>query len=221
MKKTIEQVERQLQEALGHQFLPFVPEHYKPQVSLYEGGRKKRRSASVDNWSPESGEIRISFRAEDDTARGSEQQGIPTNSSAANTEGGTLGKPPAVQATKGAQAVTDLVRALNRAESRPGYEFVALKWFRDSFLPAQGFQWASSDSTRQDVLRSSIEQRIVLTSKVPNPKAPQFPVTAIRLNRQLPQVSVVLGGEPASEQAFSPVEIRGEGLSATILRERR
>ena len=82
--------------------------------------------------------------------------------------------------------MADLVRALDRAESRPGYGFVSLKWFRDGVLTA--FDWAQPDATRQNVLREAIEKRLVLTSKAPNPKSPEFPVTAIRLNRLLPEI---------------------------------
>jgi hypothetical protein len=65
------------------------------------------------------------------------------------------------------------------------YDFVSLKWFRDVVLKAESFEWAQSDAARQAVLRESIEGRLVLTSNVQNPKSPQFPVTAIRLNRLL------------------------------------
>ena len=117
--------------------------------------------------------------------------------------------------------VSDLVRSLDRAELTPGYDFVSLKWFRDVVLKAESFDWAQSDAARQAVLRESIERRLVLTSKVQNPKSPQFPVTAIRLNRLLPGTQAILGAESALDSDFDPVEIRGEGLSATVLRQRR
>src|SRR5690242_11717285 len=42
-----------------------APKGFRPSVSLLENGRKKRRTASAETWSPESGEISISFeRAE-------------------------------------------------------------------------------------------------------------------------------------------------------------
>jgi hypothetical protein len=61
----------------------------------------------------------------------------------------------------------------------------------------------------------------VLTSKVPNPKSPAFPVTAIRLNRSLPEVAEILGAPAPPPAEFSPIAIRGEELSQTVLRERR
>jgi len=116
--------------------------------------------------------------------------------------------------------ISDLVRTLDRTESRPGYQFVALKWFRDVALPAEPFEWVRSDSMRQNVLREAIERRLILTSKVPNPKSQQFPVTAIRLNRILPETQSILG-DRVPDTEFNPVDIRGESLSATVLRERR
>ena len=78
-----------------------------------------------------------------------------------------------------------------------------------------------TDVERQNVLRSAIEKRLVLVGKVPNPKAPEFPVTTVRLNRLMPEVKTLLGQTVDADLDFRPIEIRGEPLSATILRERR
>jgi len=115
----------------------------------------------------------------------------------------------------------DLIRCLDHAESRPGYTFVALKWFRDVALPASAPAWAESDAVRSNVLRDAIERRIVLTGRIPNPKSPQFPVTTIKLNRLLPDVRSVLGTGGVTDEGFEPITIRGESLSATVLKERR
>jgi len=68
-----------------------------------------------------------------------------------------------------------------------------------------------------------INKRFVLVGKVPNPKSPQFPVTTIRIekNRLMPEVKAVLGQSDSPDLDFAPIEISGEPLSATILRERR
>jgi hypothetical protein len=127
---------------------------------------------------------------------------------------------PAPASDSATDPVSDLIKALDRAESQPGYNFVSLKWFRDAALPSAGFAWTSADSIR-DVLREAIDQRLILTSKVPNPRSPQFPVTAIRLNRLMPKVQAILGTRGEGLPDFQPVPIRGEDLSATVLRERR
>ena len=67
----------------------------------------------------------------------------------------------------------------------------------------------------------SVHEGIIVTSKVPNPKNPAFPVTAVRLNHRHPDVMAILGETRAAASDFEPIDIRGEPLSATVLRERR
>jgi hypothetical protein len=163
---------------------------------------KKDQNASVGNWSADSEETRVSFEIAHEPAS----------------------PPPGSEPVRPNQPVSDstaeLIRSLSDAESKPEYDFVALKWFRDSVLPAVHPAWADPDA-RAAVLRDAIERRFVLTSKVPNPKSPMFPVTAIRLNRSLPEIQTLLGPIENSPLGFQPVAIRGEALSATVLRERR
>jgi len=228
MKTTIQELESHLEAGLSKLrspeykpleafLLPLVPQNYRAHVSLLDkSGRKKKKNASADNWSPESGEIRIYFEPVNPLS--SESLASSENLASASIPEAKLSKPETAVAS---DPIFDLARALDRAESRPGYDFVALKWFRDVFLPAEGLGWTQADSVRQDVLRQAIEKRIVLTGKVPNPKSPQFPVTSIRLNRLLPETKAILGGDATSGSDFDPVEIRGESLSKTVLRERR
>lgn len=117
--------------------------------------------------------------------------------------------------------IAEILRALDSAERRPGYTFVSLKWFRDAVLPAVRAELNADPARRQTVLRELTEKRLLLTSKVPNPKNPSFPVTAVRINREHPDVAALLSAGRAGDLGFAPVEIRGEPLSATILRERR
>jgi hypothetical protein len=88
-------------------------------------------------------------------------------------------------------------------------------------LPAARPAWTDDPEARNRVLRDAIEKRFVLTSKVPNPKSPTFPVTAVRLNRSLPEIRAIFGASQELEAEFHPAEIRGELLSTTVLRERR
>lgn len=178
-------------------------------VSLHDkkSQRKKRHNASAGSWSPESGEIRVSFEPS------AEAPGISARQIAKERV-----EEAKVQLPSG--ALCDLIRHLDRAESKPGYGFVALKWFRDAVLPAVRPEWADSD-VRNTALREALDKRLVLTSKVPNPKSPEFPVTAIRVNRSLAETRAILGSPGTAGVGFQPVEIRGEPVSATILRERR
>src|SRR5580700_3785062 len=135
MKPTIEEIESRLEEDLSKlrsvDFKSvaamrerFVPPGYRVHVQLLDKkGRKKRKDASADSWSPESGEIRISFEPEP------ESRGAVA---------------PTLEIPSAADPVSDLLRCLDRSESKPGYDFVALKWFRDAVLPSAGFEWAAS-----------------------------------------------------------------------------
>ena len=194
--KKIQDMESHLEQALAQLGSAEFP-GYRIRVSLVDRNqRKKRKDAAAGHWAPDAGgQILITFEPK------------PAETSAE----------PAQPASN---TMADLIRALSRAESRPGYGFVALKWFRDQVLPAVRPDWGSPES-RTAILREAIDAGMVLTSKVPNPKSPAFPVTAVRVNRSLPAVSAILGVPAAPPDEFRPVAIRGEGLSDTVLRERR
>lgn len=215
--KTIKDVEKQVAKEVCEPLknLGLLPEGYRCSVRLRGEQRDKRRTASFNdkNWSPETDSICISFKPISEEAE-AEPQSVAQNATTIPSNN------PAKSIPQVADSLSDLVRALARIESRPGYEFVALKWFRDVALPSEGFSWANADSIRQ-ILRDAIDRRLILVSKVANPKSPQFPVTAIRLNRLMPEVAAILGNKDAGMRDFRPVPIRGENLSVTMLRDRR
>jgi hypothetical protein len=196
-----------------------IPDNYKSRVALLDStGRKKKSNASAENWSPESGRIEIRFepiRAEQKSPAQSKSDAVENASLSGKPVPGTYIHPAE------ADLLTLLVKTLNRAESKPGWNFVPLKKFRDEILPAEDPSSMRTEVERQNVLRSAIDKRLILVGKVPNPKAPEFPVTTIRLNRLMPEVQRIIGGAQNSALDFEPVEIRGEPLSTTILRERR
>lgn len=188
--------------------LGILPEGYQCEVHLHRGNRKKRRDANFqDYWDPDTDSIRISFS--------------PMEEEIATSTGEAPGSLKEINLHSAEDRISDLVRALDRAETRPGYEFVSLKWFRDAALLHEGFSWAADEFARHDVLREAIDRRWILTSKVANPRPPHYPVTAIRLNRQIPEVNTVLGSRTGALPEFRPVPIRGEALSETVLRDRR
>jgi hypothetical protein len=116
-----------------------------------------------------------------------------------------------------------IVLALASAErdGRWFKSFVALTTFRDKYLPSQGLEWAQAQGERQSILAHAIEQGLIHTSRVANPKSPDHPVTAIRLNRMNTTVQQALNSAYAQHSPFAPVPIRGEPLSDTVIRERR
>jgi hypothetical protein len=201
------------------------PGQYEPRVSLLdENGRKKRSDASANNWSPASGRIGIRFEPapeqektaspesrELDSKANPQSERLPEGRSSSNTSVVPL------------EIEIGLLRALNRAESTPGWNFVSLKKFRDEILPHEPLApgtFQPADVHWQEAIRRAIEKRWILTGKVQNPKSPQFPVTSIRLNRLMPEVQEALG-HAKKDLDFHPIHIKGESLSATILRERR
>ncbi len=181
---------------------------YQCDVHLHRGNRKKRRDADFEgNWDPDTDSIRIAFSpTEEDTE-------------AAVEEVASLRETPKSESIE--DRLADIIRALDRAEGRPGYDFVSLKWFRDMALSHEELPWVADETVRHDTLREAIDRRWILTSKVANPRPPNFPVTAIRLNRQMAEVSAALGVRSDAPPSFRPVTIRGGSLSATVLHDRR
>ena len=205
MNVRIEQLECELAQKLAIPLKNAIPGHYQLRVSLLdEKGRKKRSNASANNWSPSSGRIEIRFEASAEAEKNVVPAGVP-------------------QTIVPLEIEVWLLQALHRSESTPGWNFVSLKKFRDEILPHEPITSGSFQPTEvhwQEAIRSAIDKRWILTGKVQNPKSPQFPVTSIRLNRLMPQIQEILG-QPKKDLGFHPIHIKGEPLSATILRERR
>jgi hypothetical protein len=216
-----EELDKPLKAALKRHGYP-IHESFRLRLSLLNSdGRKKRSNAVAQAWSPEKSEP-AQFWLEPSA----ETEAVPPPAVAQPIQTAT----PAfvvtdMSASHSASlpvhpAEAELLRALDRAESTPGWSFVSLKKFRDEILPSADVPSIRSDVERQSVIGSAIEKRFVLTGKVQNPKSPQFPVTSIRLNRLMPEVQRVLG-LPKKDLDFHPIRIKGEPLSAIILRERR
>lgn len=187
-----------------------APPGYQAIVELCsENGRSKRRNASADTWSPEEDEVRIYFERLDENALPVRQG----RSSRISEERDFDEEPEdgAVPADLDAR-VKELCAALAEAE-RGGHAFIALKWFRDSFLPRKAFRWNQHPESRQAVLAEAIQRGVVLTSKIANPKTPAYPTTTIRLNR-------AEAGVPEEAQRFHPVVVQGEPITEDIHEER-
>ncbi|MGC1873206.1 MAG: hypothetical protein WA700_19785 [Acidobacteriaceae bacterium] len=184
-----------------------IPDGYRLTVTLRQNGKKKRRDASAESWSPESGEIVLGWaadRGKDTTGRSS----IPSREAGASP--GPLIAAPVHAAP---EQVRELCGVLGEVE-RAGRSFIALKWFRDDVLAGKNFSWAQSAEGRQAVLAKAIEQGAVITKKIPNPRAPQFPTTTLTLSRSH------FGTQPPESRRYAPVAVKGEPLSATLLRDR-
>ena len=197
-----------------------APPGYQAIVELCgENGRSKRRNANADTWTPEEDEVRIYFErvGEDGEAEDADYEDVPraaqprarasrTASPAfedGNVADGHGNLPPDID-----DRIKELCATLAEAE-RGGHAFIALKWFRDSFLPRKAFSWNQSPESRQMILAEAILRGVVMTSKIPNPKTPAYPTTTIRLNR-------AEAGVPEEAQRFRPVAVHGEALISTL-----
>ena len=228
-------IARGLDEARGRKDLPlglqdlvgFGKGHSFDVRLLDSRDRKLNRRGDADKRRRDVRAVTIYFRPADDQSEKSDGKVSPGERSERNPEprrvnrSGSPHEVGAADPAATASLMAEILRALDSAERRPGYTFVSLKWFRDTVLPAVRAELNADPALRQTVLREATEKRLLLTSKVPNPKNPSFPVTAVRINREHPNVVALLGAGQAADLGFSPVEIRGEALSATILRERR
>jgi hypothetical protein len=186
-----------------------APPGYQAVVELCsENGRSKRRNASADTWSPEDDEVRIYFEPLDGEDSAPRLTRVPRAGRASEEEDEEEEATPADLDAR----VKELCAALAEAE-RGGHAFIALKWFRDSFLPRKAFRWNQHPETRQAVLAEAIQRGVVITSKIANPKTPAYPTTTIRLNR-------AEAGIPEEAQRFHPVEVQGEPVAAAINEDR-
>jgi len=186
-----------------------APAGYQAIVELCsESGRGKRRNAMAETWSPEEDEVRIYFERIDGA------EAVPRSVRAAVEQAfdeGDDSQEAVIPADLDAR-VKELCAALAEAE-RGGHAFIALKWFRDSFLPRKAFRWNQHPDSRQTVLAEAIQRGVVITSKIANPKTPAYPTTTIRLNR-------AEAGIPEEAQRFHPVAIHGDSIAEAIEEER-
>jgi hypothetical protein len=220
---SIPDAEEMLEEALNEmafstdpglaQALHFLaPASYQAIVELCgENGRSKRRNAMANTWTPEEDEVRIYFERID----GEDAAPRPARASRASAEHGLDededGQEAVIPADIDAR-VKELCAALAEAE-RGGHAFIALKWFRDSFLPRKAYRWNQHPESRQAVLAEAIQRGVVVTSKIANPKTPAYPTTTIRLNR-------AEAGMPDEAQRFHPVTAQAGSIADAIEEER-
>jgi hypothetical protein len=188
-----------------------APPGYQVIVELCsENGRSKRRNASAETWSPEEDEVRIYFERTSEEAEPQRNYRAPRTVAPRGFDEEEPG--PVVIPADMDTRVKELCAALAEAE-RGGHAFIALKWFRDSFLPRKAFRWNQQPESRQAVLAEAIQRGVVLTSKIANPKTPAYPTTTIRLNR-------AEAGIPEEAQRFHPVAVHDGSIAEAIEEER-
>jgi hypothetical protein len=232
LEEALEELSFSTEPELARALRFLAPPGYQAIVELCgENGRSKRRNANATSWTPEEDEIRIYFERvdgedeDDELGRGDMGNGrsvlqarargprsvsgngnghdngnfgnVGNGNSNGNVDDSAGQLPPDID-----ERIKDLCATLAEAE-RGGHAFIALKWFRDSFLPRKSFHWNQSPDSRQLILAEAILRGVVLTSKIPNPKTPAYPTTTIRLNR-------AEAGVPEEAQRFRPVAVHGD-----------
>lgn len=109
-----------------------------------------------------------------------------------------------------------LIRELDILEQKRPGSFVWVGYVLKELLPAVGLVELEAKTFLDRLQREGV----LLLSKVPNRKNPEFPATRVLLNREHPVVRSALNRARAVAD-FDPVPIRGEPASATLIRERR
>ena len=175
-----------------------APEGYRAIAQFEEDGRKKRGTASAANWNPATGEIVLYF----------EPLTRPLETPKSTSAAAPLHETPAAKPASNAEQIEQCCRALAEAETA-GRQFIALKWFRDIALLNAGFPWSNSPELRQQILTAAIEQDLIQTKKIPNPKSVLHPTTIVSLKRTA-----------ATASRFNPIPITGVSASETLVRDR-
>jgi hypothetical protein len=170
-----------------------------------ETHRKIRTNADADvYWNPSNGAVEAAVYYEE------EPVGSAPNLQGGDSFGGV------------ARETRDLIVALDQAERAPQFrEFVGLKPFRDQYLPRCGFDWVQIPNTAHRILSDAIDQGMIRTSTVSNPKSPAYPTKTITLNREHPAVKEIFKKTADERSIFRPITVRGGPVSSTILTERR
>ncbi len=198
-----------------------APKGLEPQVSFIRSDkdrkiRKIRRNAAVDYWQPGNCQALIAYERREEDSPGSDRPAHQSDQPSERQNDTHV----ADKENSSGERIKNLIEALDQAESSPERRFVALKWFRDTFLPGQGFSWTFDDAERNRILRLTTERGLVLTARIPNPKSPAFPTTTVRLNRGHPDFPEFASQRPEVKR-FRPIRIKGRPLSQTVLEGRR
>jgi hypothetical protein len=149
----------------------------------------------------------------EDADRSSDEDAAPPVSRPANGPPGRSEPPGATP------AIGDLresfIREFDRLERYN--DFMWIGFVLKTLLPQIGL----SELEARDFFRQLESDGIVVTSKEPNPRRPEFPTTRVRLNREHPAVRQALASGAPPQRRFPLGRVTGELLSETIIRERR
>lgn len=164
------------------------PRGFFVQVELrpYTDHARQEEYPRDEQWDPRNGEVHLTYEPARDARDLRDERRGRGHDDAADEWRGPPAEPPTAE-----QAVADLVGVVANAEADPAFKFLALKYLRDQLLPRR-VAWGSLQHEAQIQINRAIDAGILVTSKVENPRAPQYPVTAVALNRADPRVQELL-----------------------------
>lgn len=101
--------------------------------------------------------------------------------------------------------------------AKKGRRFVALKWFRDQWLPQQAFAWSSDPEQIKVHLRTAIDQGTLRKELLPNPNNPDYATTTLHEGNSITEISVSAN---SPRRRFTPMTMPGKPLSASVIEGR-
>jgi hypothetical protein len=105
-----------------------------------------------------------------------------------------------------------IVKEYKRAAE--GRRFVAIKWFRDAWIPSTSLPWRTDAQRVRQALATAIEKGLLRKEQIPNPNNPDHPTTVLK-------EGVAAGAAPQLRSRWSnPIEIKGKPLSQTVIEGR-
>ncbi len=184
------------------------PEGMRPVVSVCyaDSDRRIRGDAAGHKWHPEDCVVEIAYESIEDL---SEDSGPP--------RGPREGAEPA----QDADPMTVLIHVVDEAEQDPMLHFIAFKFLRDRLLPQTGYSWTRSFEFCQRLISDAIEQQVLITEKIANPRHPEFPVTGVRLNREHSSVREQVGAAPPQKVSGEAPAFADEGAPPAAMEEDR
>ncbi len=149
-------------------------------------------------WDARNGEVHLTY----EPAREERFERGPRDDSDRGPDRGPARHEPPAPPNEEA-ALRDIIEVVARAESDPSFKFLALKFLRDQLLPRH-VAWAGLPHEAQIQINRAIDAGALGTTKVENPRMPQYPVTAVALNRQHAIVIEVLRSFGAPPPTATP-----------------
>lgn len=174
------------------------------EVVFYSGGEKIHKRTLADKAYLQTDELHIIVK------RKAVQQ---HTSVSADPELETVA---AVEPQQQPDPIGQLLEAFRNAAK--GHRFVALKWFRDQWIPLQKFDWSADDALRRNYLRDAIDKGLLRKELLPNPNNPSYPTTTLKEGSS--GLVGKSGAGSGSVYKFSPIDAPGKPLSQYVIEGR-